>query len=116
MNTNHRYVLSIPLNVKDLNNITECIPWEEVQFEDFEITKEDYDHLLPLFCEFDKPFNIFIDEYEEEVIPASDIPTAIEMANEYAKKATPQVCASTEKLLAALTRANELGKQLALFF
>lgn len=39
MNDRHRYVISIPLNVRDLNVIDEKIPWEDVGFEDFQITQ-----------------------------------------------------------------------------
>lgn len=116
MNDRHRYVISIPLNVRDLNVIDEKIPWEDVGFEDFQITKEDYDNLFRLFCEFDKPFGILIDEYEEEVISASDIPAAIAMAEKYAEKAPVKIKRSTEKLLVALRRAEELGRQVAFFF
>lgn len=116
MDSLHRYFLSIPLNVRDINSIEEEIPWEDVRFEDFEITKEDYDNLFRLFCEFDRQFGIFVDEYEEETISASDIPAAIVMAEGYAKKASPRIKVSTEKLLAALRRAKALGRQLAFFF
>lgn len=114
MNATHHYMLSIPLNVRDLNTIE--IPWEEIQFEDYQITQADYENLFALFCQFDKPFDIIIDEYEEEEIPADKIQTAIEMAETYASKSPIEIKASTEKLLVALNRAKELGKPLELFF
>lgn len=114
MNTPHRYMLSIPLNVRDLNTIE--IPWEEIQFEDYQITQIDYANLFGLFCQFDKPFDIIIDEYEEEELPADKIQTAIEMTEKYASKSPTEIKASTEKLLVALKRAKELGKPLEFFF
>ena len=114
MNAPHRYTLSIPLNVRDLNTIE--IPWEEIQFEDYQITKTDYDNLFELFCQFDQPFDIIIDEYEEEEIPADKIQTAIEMTEAYSSKSSTDVKTSANKLLVALQRAKELGKPLELFF
>lgn len=116
MDNNHRYMLSIPLNVKDLDNIEECIPWEEIKFEEYRITKEDFNNLYKLFCEFDKPFDILIDEYEEEIIPASGIQTAIQMTLDFAATASSEVKESANKLLCALNRAKELGKQILLSF
>ena len=72
--------------------------------------------ILGLFCQFDKPFDIIIDKYEEEELPADKIQTAIEMAETYASKSPIEIKASTEKLLVALKRAKELGKPLELFF
>jgi hypothetical protein len=65
MSNIHRYYLSIPLNINDLNNIDEGILWKDIKFEEYEITKFDYNNLFNLFCQFDKPFDIIIDEYEE---------------------------------------------------
>lgn len=114
--TNHHYVLSIPLNIASLDNIPEGMLWEEIKFEDYQITQADYENLFGLFCQFDKPFDIIIDEYEEEEIPADKIQTAIEMTETYASKSSIEIKASTEKLLVALKRAKELGKPLEFFF
>ena len=116
MGTGHRYILSIPLNIDDLDNIEEGILWENIQFEEYQISKEDFDNLFDLFCKFDKPFDIIIDEYEEEIIPATGIQTAIEITEDYATTASAGVKASAEKLLVALRRAKELGKQILLSF
>ncbi|MCR4664890.1 MAG: hypothetical protein K5660_05945 [Paludibacteraceae bacterium] len=116
MDSNHRYILSIPLNVDNLDNIPDGVLWEDIKFEDFMITKGDYNNLFPLFCQFDKPLGSIIDEYEEEEIPASKIQAAIEMTEKYAATAPSEVRASTEKLLAAFRRAKELGKPIEFFF
>ena len=116
MNTAHHYILSIPLNIDDVDNIPEGVLWEDIQFEEYRITKEDYDNLFHLFCMFDEPFDIIIDEEEEEIIPASGVQTAIEMTENYAANATPEIRTSAEKLLAAFRRAKELGKQVLLSF
>lgn len=116
MDNTHHYRLSIPLNINDLNHIEEGILWEDIKFEIFEISKTDYDNLFDLFCQFDKPFDIIIDEYEEEIIPASGIDTAIQMTKHFATSASPDVKSSAEKLLIALVRAKELGKQIILSF
>lgn len=116
MDNNHQYRLSIPLNIDDLDNIPEGVLWEEIKFEDFHISKSDYDNLFDLFCQFDKPFDIIIDEYEEEIIPATGIQVAIDMTKGFAAKAPPEVKASAEKLLLALNRAKELQKQILLSF
>ena len=116
MEYTHHYFLSIPLNVRDLNVLEEEISWEDIKFEEFEIDSNDYNNLFDLFCQYDKPFDILIDEYEEEIIPASGVQLAIEMAERYAAGATPEVKASIEKLLAVLRRAKELGKQVLLSF
>lgn len=116
MSNIHRYYLSIPLNINDLNNIEEGVLWEDIKFEEYEITKFDYDNLFNLFCQFDKPFNIIIDEYEEEIILAPHIQKAIEMTEQYAEKASLEIKNSAKKFLAVLKRANELGKQILLSF
>lgn len=113
---NHRYCLSVPLNVESLDRIPEGLLWEDIQFEDHPISKTDYDNLFELFCQFDQPFDILIDEYEEEEIPADKIQTAIEMTEAYASKASIDIKESTAKLLVALRRAKELRKPLELFF
>ncbi len=116
MDNNHRFILSIPLNVDDLDNIDEGLLWEDIKFEEYQISKEDYDNLFNLFCQFDKPFDIIIDEYEEEIIPASGVQTAIDMTENYAENAPENIKSSAEKLLVALRRAKELGKQVLLSF
>lgn len=116
MDKNHHYLLSIPLNVSDLDKIDEGVLWEDIKFEEFQITKADYDNLFALFRKFDQPFDIVIDEYEEEIIPADKISAAIEMTESYAAGASDEVKASTEKFLAALNRAKELDKQILLSF
>ena len=79
------------MNIDDLDNIPEGVLWEDIKFDDFYLSKSDYDNLLKLFCQFDKPFDVLIDEYEEEIIPASRIQTAIEMTESFANKASPTV-------------------------
>lgn len=116
MDANHQYHLSIPLNVDNLDDIPEGVLWEDIKFEEYPLSKEDYDNLFDLFCQFDKPFDAIIDEYEEEQIAADKIQPAIEMAEAYAVKASPGVKASTEKLLIVLRRAKELGKQILFSF
>lgn len=116
MEHHHRHVLSIPLNVDSLDDIPEGVLWEDIKFEDYEITREDYHNLFPLFCQFDTPFDIIVDEYEEEEIPADKIQTAVEMTEAYIVRASAEVKTSAHKLLAALRRAAELGKPIELFF
>lgn len=116
MDSNHLYCISIPLNIDDLDNIPEGVLWEDIKFDDFYLSKSDYDNLLKLFCQFDKPFDVIIDEYEEEIIPASRIQTAIEMTERFANKASPTVKKSAEKLLIAFKRAKELHKQILFSF
>ena len=62
------------------------------------------------------PFDIIVDEYEEDEIPADMIQTAIEMTEAYIVRASAEVKTSAHKLLAALRRAAELGKPIELFF
>ena len=116
METNHQYHLSIPLNVDSLDDIPEGVLWEDVKFEEYQISKADYDNLFDLFCQYDKPFNTIIAEYEEDEIAADKIQPAIEMTEAYAAEASPEIKASTEKLLVVLRRAKELGKQILLSF
>ena len=116
MDNTHNYLLSIPLNIDDLNHIPEGVLWEDSKFEDFMITKGDYDNLFNLFYRFNKCFDILIDEYEEEEISSDKIQSAIEMTEMYAANASADVKASAEKLLVALRRAKELNKPLELMF
>ena len=116
MEATHRYCLSIPLNVNSLDEIPDGMLWEDIRFEHFEISKSDYDNLFSLFCQFDEPLNLIIDEYEEDEIPSDKIQTAISLTEAYAKKASAETLASTEKFLTALRRAQELQKPLELFF
>lgn len=112
----HHYHLSIPTAIDDVDNIPEGILWEDIKFEEYEIDGKDYNNLFDLFYDINKALDILIDEYEEEVIPASGVPLAIEMAEKYTINVAPEVKASTEKLLAVLRRAKELGKQVLLSF
>ena len=116
MEATHRYCLSIPLNVNSLDEIPDGMLWEDIRFEHFEISKSDYDNLFSLFCQFDEPLNLIIDEYEEEEIPADKIQMAIEMTEAYISKASAETKTSANKLLAALVRAKELGKPIEFFF
>ena len=116
MEISHQYHLSIPLNVDSLDDIPEGVLWEDIKFEEYQISKEDYDNLFDLFCQFDRPFNTIIDEYEEDEIAADKIQPAIEMTEAYAAKAPREVKASSEKLLVVLRRAKDLGKQILLSF
>ncbi len=116
MDHNNRYLLSVPHNIDSLNEFPEGMLWEDVEFEDFEISAADYDNLFDIFCQFNRAFDIFIDEYEEEEISADKIQTAVKMTEDYARKAPAEAKASTEKLLSALRRAADLDKPLELFF
>lgn len=116
MTQEHRFWISIPLNIDDLDNIPDGMAWEDITFEDFEITKEDYENLWNLFASFDAPFGIIIDEYEEEILLARFVKDAVRKTEEYREKSTAAARTSAEKLLQALKRADELGKQVAFFF
>ena len=116
MDHNNRYLPSVPHNINSLNEFPEGMLWEDIEFEDFEISEADYENLFDLFCQFNQEFDIFIDEYEEEEITADKIQAAVKLTEEYAKKAPAEVKKSTEKLLSALRRAADLGKPLELFF
>ena len=117
MDENHKYILAIPLNIESLDGPGDLeIPFDEIQFEDFFITKGDYENLFDLFTEFNKAFNIIIDEYEEEIIPAGQINSAITLSEQYFQDNSQEIKASTEKLLVALRRAKELQKELIFFF
>ena len=116
MDHNRRYLLSVPHNVNSLNAIPEGMLWENIEFEYFKFSENDYDNLFDLFYQFNESFNIFIDEFEEEEILPDKIQAAIEMTEAYAVKASPEVKVSAEKLLTALNRARELNKPLELFF
>lgn len=116
MDHNNRYLLSVPHNINSLNEFPEGMLWEDIEFEDFEISEADYSNLFDLFYQFNQAFDIFIDEYEEEEIAADKIPTAVEMTKEFAENASAEVKKSTEKLLAALRRAADFNKPLELFF
>ena len=112
----HHYFLSIPLTIDDVDNIPEGVLWEDIKFEESEIDGSDYANLFSLFYDINKALDILIDEYEEEIIPASGMQLAIELAEKYAANATYEVKMSTEKLLVILRRAKELGKQVLLSF
>ena len=114
METNHKFIIGIPLNVANLDDIS--MPWEEIKWEDFEITPSDYALLFDLFTEFNSAFGIIIDEYEEEVIPADKISEAISLTENYKKKFNDEHVQAADKLLSALNRAKELNKPVELSF
>ncbi len=114
MKANHKFIIGIPLNVANLNDIEK--PWEEIRWEDIEITSTDYALLFDLFTEFNSAFNIIIDEYEEEVIPADKISDAILLTKNYKKKFADEHVQAADKLLAAFNRARELNKPVELSF
>lgn len=116
MSDDHRYLLSIPLNIDDVDNIPEGVLFENIRFEEYQITKAEYESLYPLFCKFDDAFGILIDEYEEEVIPAEGICVALELSRGFAEEVDDATRAATEKFVSILCRAQELGKQLLLSF
>ena len=116
MENTHRYMLSIPLNIESLDNIPDGVLWEDIKFEDYQISKHDYDNLFKLFCQLDKPLDILIDEYEEEEILANRIQEVITITEAYIAKASSAVKASAEKFLAVLKRAKELDRPVELFF
>ena len=114
MGTDHKFTIGIPLNVANLDDIG--MPWEEIKWEDFEITSADYALLFDLFTEFNSAFDIIIDEYEEEVIPADKISDAISLTECYKKKFSDEHVHAADKLLSALNRAKELNKPVELSF
>lgn len=117
MDTMHRFSIGIPLNVSDLNNLESSgLRWEEIRWEDLELTEHDYNMLFDLFGEFNKAFGIAIDEYEEEVIPASEMPKAIELTVEYLKFGSKDRKDAARRLLGVLNRAHEMSAPVLLSF
>lgn len=114
MESARRVILSIPLNIEDIDRIEEGVCWEDIRFEEYELSTTDYDNLFSLFESFDAPFGIIIDEYEEEIIGAQHIKTAIEMTRRFAQRKSLGVKASADKLLTALERARDLGRQIVI--
>ena len=114
METDHKFIIGIPLNVANLDDIG--MPWEEIRWEDFEITSADYALLFDLFTKFNSTFGIIIDEYEEEVIPANKISEAISLTENYKEKFNDEHVQAADKLLSALNRAKELNKPVELSF
>ncbi len=114
----HRFIIGIPTNVSALNDLESSgLTWEEIRWEDFEISPSDYARLFALFTDFNRAFDIIIDEYEEEVIPADRIGEAISLTEAYRRRSKNEsVVQSADKLLAALTRAKDLNKPVELFF
>lgn len=55
MTHKHRFWISIPINIDVVENIQDGMAWEDVTFEDVEITREDYEKLWKLFSSFDAP-------------------------------------------------------------
>ena len=111
-----RFILSVPHNIDTLNEFPEGMLWEDIEFEDFKISKADYDNLIDLFNNLNESLDIFIDEYEDEEILPGKIQAAIEITKAHAANATPEVKASAEKLLIALERARDINKPLEFFF
>ena len=60
MEINHLYHLSIPLNVDNLDNIPDGILWEDIKFEEYQISKDDYDNIFDLFCQFRHICTLFL--------------------------------------------------------
>ena len=81
--------------------------------ETFELSKEEFDYLNyvnRMLVAFDKEFNLFIMECEEDTIEAEDIDKALDIALEYAKKASSEMeLSAVNKVLAALRFAKERG-------
>lgn len=115
MSENHLYQLSIPLNIDDVNNIPEGVLFEDIRFEEYQFTKEEFESLYPLFCEFDEALGILIDEYEDEIIPVERIGMAIELTRAFEGK-DAIACSSACKFASILCRAQDLKKQLILSF
>lgn len=115
MRENHLYQLSIPLNIDDVDNIPEGVLFEDIRFEEYQLTKDEFESLYPLFCEFDGALGILIDEYEDEVIPADRIGMAIELTRAFARE-NALACNAADKFASILCRAQELKKQLLLSF
>lgn len=90
--------------------------YEDIQFDDTELSPREYDLLFDLFTEFNSEFNIIIDVFEEEIIPSSGMGKAISLASEYAKHGSAERKAAAAKLLSVLKRAKELGKPVSLAF
>jgi len=117
MDARHNFSISIPLNVTDLNDLESSgLRREEIRWEDVELTERDYDMLFDLFGEFNKTFDIAIDEYEEEVIPASEMPKAIELTVEYLKFGSKDRKDAAMRLLGVLNRAHEISAPVLLSF
>lgn len=115
MSEKHLYQLLIPLTVDDIDNIPEGVLFEDIMFEEYQLTKNEFEALYPLFCEFDEALGILIDEYEEEIIPADRIGMAIELTRAFAGKDS-FACNSADKFASVLCRAQDLKKQLLLSF
>lgn len=117
MDATHRFIIGIPTNVSDLDNPGGSgLKWEEIKWEDFEISSSDYALLFDLFTDFNKAFDIIIDEYEDEIIPADKIDEAIVWTKAYKNRFRDEHVQAADKLLAALGRAKELNKPIELFF
>lgn len=117
MDNQHKLFISIPLNISDLENPGATgMPWEDIQWEDFEITENDFNLLLPLFDKFDKAFNIIIDMYEDEIISAESIEKAIALTEEFMTKSGEEHKDAANKVYSALKRAKTLKKPILLVF
>lgn len=117
MENHHRFIIGIPTNVSDLDGLDASgLTWEEIKWEDFEISSADYARLFDLFTDFNQAFAIIIDEYEDEIIPADKIDEAIALTEAYRKRFRDERAQAADKLLAALVRAKELNKPVELFF
>ena len=117
MDNPHKLYLGIPLNVPDLIDPgSSGLRYEDIRFEDTELTPREYDLLFDLFTEFNHAFDIIIDAYEEEIIRASQIDKAISLAEEYGKHGSTERKTATAKLLLVLKRAKELCRPISLAF
>lgn len=117
MENNHRFIIGIPTNVSDLEDPgASDLTWEEIKWDDFEISSSDYALLFDLFTDFNLAFGIIIDEYEDEIIPADKIGEAIALTKSYKKRFRDDRVQAADRLLAALIHAKELNKPVELFF
>lgn len=117
MENHHKFIIGIPTNIQNLHDPgASGLKWEEIKWEDFEISQSDYALLFDLFTDFNLAFGIIIDEYEDEIIPADKIGEAIARTEAYKKRFRDEHVQAADRLLAALVRAKELNKPVELFF
>ncbi|MDO5576287.1 MAG: hypothetical protein Q4F84_04350 [Fibrobacter sp.] len=106
------YLMHVPRDAEQVRN-ADGYAEEMSNVETFELTQEEFDYLdftNRMFKAFDKEFNLIIMECEEDTIEAEDIDKALDIALEYAKKASSAMeLSAVNKVLAALRFAKERG-------
>jgi len=117
MNEGKKYDIAVVLSAAGCESIDELeMPFEEIKFESTYINDREYDLLFDLFGEFNKAFDIIIDSYEEEEIPASGISSAIELTVKFLTSSAGERRRAAQKLLTALMRAKEISAPILLAF